>query len=237
MIAAPSPGLNYVEYGMILIFFAFIEYRFHIRDYLLTNHTRAYAYFSYFGLVGITIGIFGGLGYSGNILLIRALNAGNSGHLISWIAVIIVAYRYGYNDLFKGVIVAGTFASFHELISVLITLVIGAYGQEAGITLIQALWYYSTFFFLLGAFVLTYFVYTGTETWYEMKRMVVFLLGFSIIVASIGAISSVDLSGPTIYFYNLDVNLIEQASWLIPSIVLIGLSFRPKESLEMKMFT
>lgn len=232
MIAAPSPGLNYVEYGLVILFFAFIEYKFHIRNYLITNHRRFYAYFSYFGLIGVTIGVFGGLDYTGNILLIRALNAGNSGHLLSWIAIMLIAYRFGYNDIFKGVLVAGAFAAFHEIISVGITLVIGAYGASVGITLAEALWYYSTFFFLLAAILVAYFTFTGTETWYEMKRAVIFLTIYSIIVSSIGAIGTVDLSGPTIYFYNLDVNLIEQLSWLLPSVVLIGLGFRKKADVE-----
>jgi len=220
-----SPPLNYIEYAAVFLFLAFAEYMLGLRA-LLLKHQRIYSYISYFSLIIITIGIFGGLDYSGNILLIRALNAGNSGHLISWVAIMLVAYRFGYNDILKGLTIAGAFAAGHEIVSILISLAAGSYGAAQGVSLASGLWYYSTFFFLLGAILIAYFVYDGTSTASALFRSMLILTGYSIVVASIGAVGTLNVLGPTIYFYNLDVNLIEQLSWLMPAIVFVGLSLR-----------
>jgi hypothetical protein len=228
MIAIPSPPLNYIEYAIGFLFVIFLDYALGIHKLLLA-HRKFYFYFSYASLVAIIIGIFGGLDYTGNILLIRALNAGNSGHLISWIAIVMVACRFGYNDILKGITAAGGFAAGHEIISVSVTLITGAYGASLGITLSQALWYYSTFIVLLGAMMAAYFWFTESEYFKDLFKAMIVLTLASIIVASIGAVGTLNLIGPTQYFDNLDYNLVEQINWIIPAIVFVGLSLVPRE--------
>jgi hypothetical protein len=224
-----SPPLNYVEYAFIFLFVGFLEYFIHLRRLLFGNHRKLYAYISYMSLVLMTIGIFGALDYSGNILLIRNINDSNTGHLLSWVAIMLLVYRFGYNDILKGITVGAAFAACHEIVSVLVSLIVGAYGASMGVTLSQAISFYSTFFFMLGSIMVAFFAFGGMKQIRDLSKSMGVLVIFSIIVGSIGGVGTIDLLGPTQYFYNLNVNLIEQCSWLMPSIIFLVLSLLKRE--------
>lgn len=228
MTIVPSPSIAYLGWAMILLLVSFLQYVFDIRGRFL-QHRRLYAYLSYGALVIITIGIFGGLDYSGNVLMIRAANAGNSGHLISWIAIMLIFYRFGFDDILRGAGAAAGFIALHESISVFTTMISGGYGATFGVTFSTALWNYSTFFVLLAAASIVYVAFMGNETFGPFKKAGILLLIYSLVLVSIGGVGTINLLGQTPFFNNLDVNLQEQLSWIIPSLYLIGLSLSKKE--------
>jgi hypothetical protein len=69
----------------------------------------------------------------------------------------------------------------------------------------------------------------GKSLWPILWCTSFIIIIFSIPVASIGAIGALDLNGPTPYFANLDINLIEVLSWLMPGIYLLWASFIKKK--------
>ena len=228
----PLPPLSYVEVGLVVLFVTFIEYLLPINEYLAGKHV--YFYMSYASLVVISIGMFGALDYNSNIILMRAAPDGNSAHFLSLLAIVLVLYRFGYNDIIKGLSITGAFVAFHELISVGFTLITGAYGASLGITPEQALTFYSTFLFMCATIVVAYFVFDKGKTWKHMYWAMVLLVMYSMIVVfSVGAVGTLNILGPTQYFQNMLKNGVEDGSWILPSIALIVASmFGPSKHLS-----
>jgi hypothetical protein len=211
--------VRYLEYALILVVFVGVQKVLgpqRLRR-LLTSH-RAYNYVSYGGLASVTILLFGGVNYAGNPLMIR-MSAQNSGHLFTWIAIMLVAWRFGHDDFVNAVLTAGLFAALHEIFGVSATLIAGTYGDT---TLLNAAEYYSAFFVLLAAIIIARVTYSGTKdirptVWATAAVIAV----YTALWASIGYPAALNLLGPTAYFDNPDVNLLESLSWMIPAIVMV----------------
>lgn len=232
MVSVPLPPLSYVEVGFVILFIAFVERMLHTREHLMGS--RAYFYASYIGLLIVTIGMFGGISYSGNILLMRTSADGNSGHVLSVLAIWLVLGRFGYKDIIKGLATAGGFVGFHEAISVGTTIIAGAYG--AGVTISQALFFYSTFFFLLSTVIIAYFVIDKRETWRPMYiGMGLLVLYSAIVVITTGAQGTLNVEGPTALFGNLMTNAIEDFSWMMPCIAIIVASLFGRQTEHLNM--
>jgi len=211
--------IRYLEYALILVIFAGVQNFFGPQRFrkILMNY-RIYNYVSYAGLTLITILLFGGVNYSGNPILIR-ISPQNSGHLFTWIAIMLVAWRFGYNDIINGVLTAGLFAALHEIVGVSATLITGTYGAVT-VTLLNAIEYYSAFFVLLAAIIIARVEYSGIRD-IKVWATTIVIIVYTVLWASIGYPATINLLGPTTYFNNPDVNLLESLSWLIPSIVMI----------------
>jgi len=225
MAVAPPPNFDYLYESILLIIFAFIEYRFK-----LTSHLEGkFLYFilSYFSIIGIIIGTVLFINWDENILLIRTVGIGNSGHILSWFAVISVCAYFGYKNIIKGVVYAGAVSATHEIISVGFTFITGI----TGVSVIQGLDYYSTYFVLIGALLICFFAMNGIK---DIKALLVsngaLLIYSTIIFVTVGGLGTTNLTGPTNQYYNLWYNALEEISWILPAAVFILVSYMKKQS-------
>ena len=159
--------------------------------------------------------------YNENILLVRAFNLGSelgTGHIFVWMVLAMIATRWGFKNIVAGFDILGMFGALHEIIWY------AFYGAVYGYT---DTYYYLPFIFLgitlLGAY--AFLSRNGSIPTID-RRTIILMIVFFVVMDAMWAIAGFPVpvslsSGNTPLFLNLQTNLIESESWVIPAIPLI----------------
>lgn len=181
---------------------------------------RSYAIFSAFFLVGFVAALVlftPGL-LRENILLLRVFSTvgASYGHWLSWLAIFIVFVRYGYRDVFRGAFVTGVLVALHEGLWYFSYFAAHTARVDAVV-----LYYYWPFLFLLAAMLAMYFINVRALPRTKLAEVLVVLVVYYILWLAAGFPLTLDnITGITPFYGSLVVNFIEDASWLIPALVM-----------------
>ncbi|MGC9145968.1 MAG: hypothetical protein ACP5GS_07675 [Nitrososphaeria archaeon] len=184
---------------------------------------RAYVIFSFFFFLGFVFAmIFFAPGlYTGeNILLVRVFQNihPNYGHWLTWLAVFIVYARYGWKDLVKGSFSTGALVAVHEWLWYISYFIVHTIPVDA-----LVLYYYFPFLILISSMLLFYYVHVRSIPAWRMRTMILVMIVYYFLWIMAGFPLTLDnVTGVTPFYYSLTVNMIEDASWLIPAVVLIA---------------
>ncbi|GEM_PF-1911881 len=175
--------------------------------------------------------------YDANILVLRVFDIGGTlgtGHWFIWLMFAALVTRYGWDNIIQGGIVIGLVAAMHEITWYVFYYIV--YPAESSLAFV----FYLPFIFLCCAFVVAYFVLAypwsvtirtriikgpcsivriPTNTLVTVMAVIVV---FDALWALAGFPVTIDLvtGGTSLYLSLLD-NMVENASWVIPCLILL----------------
>lgn len=162
--------------------------------------------------------------YDKNVLLVRVADFGltlGTGHVLAWAAIAAVFTVWGWSDLSAGFLAVGVFSSLHELLWYFFYAF--AYGSE----LFTAYPYYVPFM-LLGISLTVSFLLLkkGKRIRGPSAKQLIMCISVMAVFDAMWLLAgfpvTVDiLHGGTGLFGNLQTNLIEDLSWVMPGMVLL----------------
>lgn len=221
--------------GILLVPFAYFARKYNLYQKLKSNKTffERFANFTFYEWLSISALVAFSLIMllytnftNGNIVLWRVatgpiastnLNYRGAGHYLVWVALFLIYVRYGALDVLKGTFTMLLMGSLHEGFWYL------AYLYARPDTVWNILWYYSPFtVFTYGCIFAYLILFRNTIPKRKVLIAISFIITFYVLWDAIGFPISIDnVTGPTIYYTNLMVNFIENASWLGLAFLLI----------------
>lgn len=216
---------HYLIYGMVLVFVAFVQKVFGIYGGLL-KHPRGYCYASIAIIAATTILVLGHVDLSVNPILSRLLNV----HLFSMLSIFLIFYAFSYGgvskvDVIKGALTAGIYAALHEFVGTVFIFITGIVFNEyfegfqipAGTVIV----YYALFFVLLAGIFVAYLAFVGSERFKLLLKVAIIMIVMSAFFMAAGNFATLNLGGATSLYGNLDANLSENLTWVIPAIYMV----------------
>lgn len=159
--------------------------------------------------------------FNQNLLTLRIFNITGiaslgSGHWLFWFMAAVVIARHGWANIFNGLLILGIVAAWHEPSWYIAYFIV--YPSETAL----ALPFYAPFLILLGALAASYHLLKKKGSIIGLSRQKYLSMVVSIlIITTLWTLASlpvtIDLvNGPTSFFSNLSVSLIENSSWVVP---------------------
>ena len=159
--------------------------------------------------------------FNQNIVMLRTQNYTDvvgTGHWLIWLAAFIVYARFGVPfDFVKGIYAMAFFGGLHEGMWY-ITYIVDVAG-------IQSLYINSPFLILISGMIFGFLLLFRKQTHLSWTRISLIVFGMAMFYFMwyfAGFHTTLDImTGRTAFYYNIDVNMIENLSWVMPALLFL----------------